>query len=71
MDIGLYKPEFRIQKDEGDIIIVLALFLRKVVIRNFNFVLDYDDRNDIICTKIRRSDITVTIFCYIPNLSSL
>jgi len=70
MDIGLYKPEFRIQKDEGDII-VLALFLRKVVIRNFNFVLDYDDRNDIICTKIRRSDITVTIFCYIPNLSSL
>jgi len=71
MDIGLYKPEFRIQKDEGDIIIVLALFLRKVVIRNFNFVLDYDDRNDIICTKIRRSDITVPIFCYIPNLSSL
>lgn len=70
MDIGLYKPEFRIQKDEGDII-VLALFLREVVIRNFNFVLDYDDRNDIICTKIRRSDITVTIFCYIPNLSSL
>jgi len=70
MDIGLYKPEFRIQKDEGDII-VLALFLREVVIRNFNFVLDYDDRNDIICTKIRRSNITVTIFCYIPNLSSL